>query len=58
MLETIKQEALQLEPVLESYGACKLSHTFCDLYKRLRAHNVYNPHCSVSTDVVSQDVTK
>ena len=28
MLETIKQEALQLEPVLESYGACKFSHTF------------------------------
>ena len=28
MPETIKQEALQLEPVLESYGACKFSHTF------------------------------
>ena len=25
--ETIKQEALQLEP-MESYGACKFSHTF------------------------------
>ena len=28
MPETIKQEALQLESVLESYGACKFSHTF------------------------------
>ena len=28
MPETIKQEALQLEPVLGSYGACKFSHTF------------------------------
>ena len=28
MLEMIKQEALQLEPVMESYGACKFSHTF------------------------------
>ena len=28
MLETIKQKALQLEPVLGSYGACKFSHTF------------------------------
>ena len=28
MPETIKQEALQLEPVLESYRACKISHTF------------------------------
>ena len=27
MPETIKQEALQLEP-MESYGACKFSHTF------------------------------
>ena len=25
--ETIKQEALQLHPVLESCGACKVSHT-------------------------------
>ena len=28
MLETIKQKALQLEPVLGSNGACKFSHTF------------------------------
>ena len=28
MPETIKQEALQLEPVLGSYGAYKFSHTF------------------------------
>jgi len=28
MPETIKQIALQLEPVLGSYGACKFSHTF------------------------------
>ena len=28
MPETIKQKALQLEPVLGSYGACKISHTF------------------------------
>ena len=28
MPETIKQEALQLEPQLKSYGACKFSHTF------------------------------
>ena len=28
MPETIKQEALQLEPPLESYEACKFSHTF------------------------------
>ena len=28
MPETIKQKALRLEPVLGSYGACKLSHTF------------------------------
>ena len=28
MPETMKQEALQLEPVLGSYGACKFSHTF------------------------------
>ena len=28
MPETMKQEALQLEPVLGSYGDCKLSHTF------------------------------
>ena len=28
MLETIKQKALQLEPVLGNYGACKFSHTF------------------------------
>ena len=28
MPETIKQEVLQLEPVLERYGACKFSHTF------------------------------
>ena len=28
MPETIKQKALQLEPVLGSYGACKLSRTF------------------------------
>ena len=28
MPETIKQEALQLEPLLESYEAYKFSHTF------------------------------
>ena len=28
MLEMMKQEALQLEPVLGSYEACKFSHTF------------------------------
>ena len=28
MPKTIKQKALQLEPVLGSYGACKFSHTF------------------------------
>ena len=28
MPETIKQEALQLEPLLESYEACNFSHTF------------------------------
>ena len=28
MPEVIKQKALQLEPVLGSYGACKFSHTF------------------------------
>ena len=28
MPEMIKQEALQLEPVLRGYGACKFSHTF------------------------------
>ena len=28
MPERMKQEALQLEPVLGSYGACKFSHTF------------------------------
>ena len=28
MPEIIKQKALQLEPVLGSYGVCKLSHTF------------------------------
>ena len=28
MLEMIKQKVLQLEPVLESYGACKFSHIF------------------------------
>ena len=28
MLETIKQEALQLEPLLKSCGVCKFSHTF------------------------------
>ena len=28
MLEAMKQEALQLEPVLGSYGALKFSHTF------------------------------
>ena len=28
MPETIKQEALQLEPLLESCGACKFPHTF------------------------------
>ena len=28
MPETIKKEALQLEPALGSYGAFKLSHTF------------------------------
>ena len=28
MLETIKQETHQLKPVLESYRACKISHTF------------------------------
>ena len=28
MPETIKQEALQLEPVLGSYADCKFSHTF------------------------------
>ena len=28
MPETIKQEALQLEPPLESYEAYKFSHTF------------------------------
>ena len=28
MPEMIKQKALQLEPVLERYRACKFSHTF------------------------------
>ena len=28
MPEMIKHKALQLEPVLESYGACKFSHIF------------------------------
>ena len=28
MPEVIKQKALQLEPVLGSYGACKFSHIF------------------------------
>ena len=28
MPEMIKQKALQLEPVLGSYGACKFSHIF------------------------------
>ena len=28
MPEMMKQEALQLEPVLGSYEACKFSHTF------------------------------
>ena len=28
MPEMIKQEALQLEPVLESYEACEFSNTF------------------------------
>ena len=28
MPETINQKALQLEPVLGNYGACKFSHTF------------------------------
>ena len=28
MHETIKKKALQLEPVLGSYGAFKFSHTF------------------------------
>ena len=26
--KAIKQKTLQLEPVLESYGPCKFSHTF------------------------------
>ena len=44
MSETIEQEALQLKPMLENRGACKLSHTF--LMEKLFNYSPFVTYCS------------
>ena len=41
MPKVIKQKAIQLEPVLGSYGACKFSHIFPVEMKLPSQHNNY-----------------